>query len=66
MHKMLSFNMLEKILKTNKIIYIRPLDWEFATGGCHLNILDNGEECNKFHLDCNSCPKLNFLNIFKV
>ena len=66
MHKMLSLNMLEKILKTNKIIYIRPLDWEFATGGCHLNILDNGEECNKFHLDCNSCPKLNFLNIFNI
>ena len=66
MHKILSFNMLEKIFKTNKIVYLRPLDWEFATGGCHLNILDSGKECVKLYDNCNKCPQLNFLNFFNL
>ena len=66
MHKILSLNVLEKIFKTNKIVYLRPLDWEFATGGCHLNILDNGEVCNKFYKDCDNCPKLNIFNFFNL
>ncbi len=66
MHKILSFNMLEKIFKTNKVIYLRPLDWEFATGGCHLNITDKGDICNKFHTSCDKCPQLNFFNFFNL
>ena len=66
LHKIISFNMLEKIFKTGKIIYLRPLDMEFATGGCHVNLLKNGDECNKFELNCNACPQLNYLNIFNI
>jgi len=63
-HKILSFSMIEKIFDTNKTVYLRPLDMEFASGGCHVNFLKNGNECRKFESNCNSCPQLNFLNFF--
>ena len=66
LHKVISFNMLRKIFETNKIIYLRPLDMEFASGGCHVNILNNGEECNKYQFNCNNCPQLNLFNIFNI
>ena len=67
LHKFLSFNMLETILKTNKNIYLRPLDIELAAGGCHVNFLyENGKECKKFETGCNKCPQLNFFNIFNI
>ena len=66
LHKFLSFKMLSKIFDTNKIVYLRPLDMELAAGGCHVNFLDNGEECNKFLTGCNQCPQLNSLNIFNI
>ena len=58
--------MLSKIFDTNKVVYLRPLDMEFAVGDCHVNFLDNGEECNKFQSGCNKCPQLNSLNIFNI
>ena len=66
LHKFISFDMLSKILDTNKIVYLRPLDMELAAGGCHVNFLDNGEECIKFKSGCNKCPQLNLLNIFNI
>ena len=66
LHKFLSFKMLSKILDTNKIVYLRPLDMELAVGGCHVNFLDNGDECDKFMTGCNQCPQLNSLNIFNI
>ena len=66
LHKILSLEMLNKIFESKKIIYLRPLDMELASGGCHVNILYNGEMCNKFELDCNNCPQLNHLNIFNL
>ena len=56
--------MLEKIYQTKKIIYLRPLDMEMATGGCHENLLIDGKECKRFQSNCNNCPQLNSLNIF--
>jgi len=58
--------MLEKICQTKKIIYLRPLDMEMATGGCHENLLMDGKECKKFKSNCNNCPQLNSLNIFNL
>lgn len=66
LHKFISFEMLSKILDTNKLVYLRPLDMELAAGGCHVNFLDNGEECIKFKSGCNKCPQLNALNIFNI
>ena len=66
LHKFLSFKMLSKIFDTNKIVYLRPLDMELAAGGCHVNFLENGKECNKFQSSCNKCPQLNSLNIFNI
>ena len=66
LHKFISFKMLAKIFNTEKIVYLRPLDMELAAGGCHVNFLDNGEECNRFQSGCNDCPLLNSLNIFNL
>ena len=65
LHKFLSLDMLSNLFEKKKIIYLRPLDMELATGGCHVNFFfENGEECNKYLSGCNDCPKLNKLNIF--
>ena len=56
-HKIISKSIFEKIMKCKKIILLRPLDMELATGGCHFNA-----DCQNFIQDCNKCPKLNFLN----
>ena len=67
MHKILSFKFIKKIFDSGKIVYLRPLDMEFATGGCHVNLINNDEqECNKYTVDCNHCPQLNKLNIFNI
>jgi glycosyltransferase involved in cell wall biosynthesis len=60
-HKIISKSIFEKIMKCKKIILLRPLDMELATGGCHFNA-----DCQNFIQDCNKCPKLNFLNLFNV
>lgn len=60
-HKIISKKIFEKIMKCKKIILLRPLDMELATGGCHFNA-----DCQNFIQDCNKCPKLNFLNLFNV
>ena len=66
LHRFLSLNNFEDILKTNKLIYLRPLDFEFASGGCHIN-LNNDSICRNFiSKDCRSCPLLNNLNIFNI
>jgi len=59
-YKILSNEILNKILSANKIVYFRPLDMELATGGCHFN-----ENCEKYKLDCKKCPKLSF-DIFNL
>ncbi len=65
LHKILSLHMLSKIFSKKKIVYLRPLDMELATGGCHVNfIYENSKECKKYLTGCNNCPKLNNLNIF--
>ena len=65
LHKFLSLEMLSKIFSKKKIVYLRPLDMELATGGCHVNfIYENSKECKKYLTGCNNCPKLNNLNIF--
>ena len=66
LHKFLSFSILKKIFKAKKIIYLRPLDLELATGGCHQNIINNNNLCEKYISDCNNCPKLNFFNIMNI
>ncbi len=64
LHKILSMNMLAKLFNKNKIIYLRPLDMELATGGCHVNFTyEDGNECKKYLTGCHRCPKLNNLNI---
>ena len=66
LHKFISLKMLNEI-KKKKIVFLRPLDMELATGGCHVNFLyENGEECKKYLRGCNDCPKLNYLNIFNI
>jgi len=65
-YKILSFTNLKKIFKTKKLVYLRPLDLEFATGGCHVNLLDNKKECNNYKVDCKSCPLLNNFNFFDL
>ena len=54
-YKILSNDMLFKILSTKKIVYFRPLDIELASGGCHFN-----ENCQKFESNCKNCPRLYF------
>jgi len=67
LHKFLDFQMLLRIMEQNKIVYLRPLDMELATGGCHVNYLfENGEECKKYLSGCNNCPKLNYFNFFNI
>ena len=61
-YKILSNDMLFKILSTKKIVYFRPLDIELASGGCHFN-----ENCQKFESNCKNCPRLYFdFNLPKV
>jgi glycosyltransferase involved in cell wall biosynthesis len=60
-HKIISTKIFEQIMKSGKIIFLRPLDLELATGGCHFN-----DDCHKFEENCNKCPKLNFLNFFNI
>jgi len=67
MHKLLSFESLKKIFESGKIIYLRPLDMEFASGGCHVNLINDDEnECKKFTNGCNKCPQLNKFNFFNL
>jgi glycosyltransferase involved in cell wall biosynthesis len=66
LHKILSYEDLNKILSQNKIVYFRPLDLEFATGGCHTNFLEGNKVCQKYKNSCDNCPKLNFLDIFNT
>ena len=61
LHKIISNVTLEKILKTKKIVYFRPLDIELASGGCHFN-----EECSKFKSTCKRCPKLYYNNLIDI
>mgnify|MGYP001461565843 CR=1 FL=1 len=60
-HKIISSNILEKILSRNKLVYLRPLDMEMISGGCHFN-----QNCNKFKNDCSFCPKLKLNSFFNV
>lgn len=55
-YKIISNFTLDKILRSKKIVYFRPLDIELASGGCHFN-----EKCEKFKQYCKSCPKI-YLN----
>ena len=57
LNKIISNITLEKILKTKKIVYFRPLDIELASGGCHFN-----QDCSKFKTNCKRCPKLYYNN----
>lgn len=58
-YKVISNSQLRYILNLKKKIFLRPLDIEMASGGCHFN-----KFCNKFKSNCNDCPKLYFPNIF--
>ena len=60
-YKLISKKIFEEIMKYKKVILLRPLDIELATGGCHFN-----GECQNFTVNCDRCPKLNFLNIFNI
>ena len=60
-HKIVSNKIFEEIMKSNKVVFLRPLDLELATGGCHFN-----ENCEEFMRDCNECPQLNFLNFLNI
>jgi len=60
-HKIISNKIFEKIMKSKKVVFLRPLDLELATGGCHFN-----DDCQKFNDNCNQCPKLNFFNFFNI
>ena len=67
LHKILNLNMLTKLYDQKKIVYLRPLDMELATGGCHVNFLyETGAECKKYITGCSNCPKLNKLNFFDL
>ena len=39
---------------------------ELVTGGCHINIDNKNQECNKYTKDCSNCPQLNSLNLFDI
>jgi glycosyltransferase involved in cell wall biosynthesis len=60
-NRIISKNIFEKIMGYKKVIFLRPLDTEFATGGCHFN-----GDCQNYTDSCNKCPKLNFLNFFNI
>tara|TARA_B100000795_G_scaffold59933_1_gene39994 strand:+ start:1790 stop:3064 length:1275 start_codon:yes stop_codon:yes gene_type:complete len=60
-NRIISKNIFEKIMRYKKVIFLRPLDTEFATGGCHFN-----GDCQNYTESCNKCPKLNFLNFFNI
>jgi len=67
LHKILNLNMLAKLYDQKKIVYLRPLDMELATGGCHVNFLyESGIECREYIKGCSKCPKLNKLNLFDL
>ena len=61
LYKIISNSALEKIFQTNKLVYLRPLDIELASGGCHFN-----ETCTKFKNSCKPCPKLYFNKFFNT
>lgn len=54
-YKTLSNYQLEQILKYPKKIFLRPLDIEMASGGCHFNMY-----CNKYQQDCDNCHKIKY------
>lgn len=60
-NKFISNKTFEKIMKSKKLIFLRPLDLELATGGCHFN-----DSCEEFKKSCNKCPQLNFLNFLNI
>tara|TARA_Y100001970_G_scaffold292847_1_gene436141 strand:+ start:3931 stop:5196 length:1266 start_codon:yes stop_codon:yes gene_type:complete len=60
-HKIISKKIFQEIMKYKKVILLRPLDIELATGGCHFN-----GDCQKFTDTCDKCPKLNFLNLSNI
>ena len=60
-YKVISNDQLRKIFNLGKIIYLRPLDIEMASGGCHFNNF-----CTKYRKNCNDCPKINFSNFIKL
>lgn len=63
-YKVISNSQLKYILNLKKKVFLRPLDIEMASGGCHFN-----KFCNKFKNNCHNCPKLyfsNFINLPKI
>ena len=60
-YKVISNEQLKKIFNLGKIVYLRPLDIEMASGGCHFNNF-----CTKYKNNCNDCPKINFSNFIKL
>ena len=60
-YKLISKKIFREIMKYKKVILLRPLDIELATGGCHFN-----GKCENFIETCDRCPKLNFLNLFNI
>ena len=63
---LLSIDNLEELLQSKKIVYFRPLDMELASGGCHVNFDDEGQECWEYQKNCSNCPQLNFINFFNI
>lgn len=59
-YRVISNQQLEAILNLNKIVYLRPLDIEMASGGCHFNNF-----CLKYENNCSNCPKIYFSKFFK-
>ncbi len=53
-YKIISNEILENILKTKKIVYLRPCDSELISGGCHFHVEDFKK---KFQFNCDNCPK---------
>ena len=51
--KIISTQILDEILMQKKLVFLRPLDMEIISGGCHFN-----EKCKKFINNCNNCPKI--------
>ncbi|MAW17707.1 MAG: hypothetical protein CMJ01_04055 [Pelagibacteraceae bacterium] len=60
-HKFISSKILEKISEQKKIVYLRPLDMEIISGGCHFN-----QSCEQFKDNCYHCPKLNLDKFFGI
>ena len=59
--KLISTKILNKIFKYNKIVFLRPLDMEIISGGCHFN-----GNCNRYMKACLSCPKIYFDNFLHL